>query len=378
MTEQILNLATTRSWPQPWLSSGRWDTALILLPAFISSLVALAFRDSLAGNQHIPLWAWVSFVLLVDVAHVYATLFRTYFNNSACEKKRGLLIAIPLACWVIGTLLYTIDYLLFWKALAYLAIFHFIRQQYGFMALYSRRGPVDFEKYRQLDQSIIYIATLYPLLYWHANLPRNFNWFVEGDFFESIPITLVDAGLMLYVITAALYLAKEIYLLRTTGFFNIPKNLIIGGTALSWWVGIVALNSDMAFTMTNVLSHGIPYMALIWLSHSSKGLERKDRIFSFSLSRGRQLALTFVPLFLAVLVLLAYLEEGLWDGLIWREHLSIFGIFFDLPQIHDAAILAILVPFLSLPQSTHYVLDGFIWRMKDNSSVWSEPSRGQI
>jgi hypothetical protein len=64
------------------------------------------------------------------------------------------------------------------------------------------------------------------------------------------------------------------------------------------------------------------------------------------------------------LVVFAYLEEGLWDGLIWREHASIFGAFTLLPKIQNCQVLSLLVPLLALPQSTHYVLDGFIWKVK--------------
>jgi hypothetical protein len=71
------------------------------------------------------------------------------------------------------------------------------------------------------------------------------------------------------------------------------------------------------------------------------------------------------------LFFLAYLEEGLWAGFIWREHLAVFKPFSYLPPLNDGGILALIVPLLSLPQSTHYVLDGFIWKVKDRSSVWS-------
>jgi hypothetical protein len=71
------------------------------------------------------------------------------------------------------------------------------------------------------------------------------------------------------------------------------------------------------------------------------------------------------------LVVLAYLEEGFWDGLIWREHQLFFWPFSFLPSVNDSVILALLVPLLALPQSTHYVLDGFIWRVKDKKSVWT-------
>jgi len=50
--------------------------------------------------------------------------------------------------------------------------------------------------------------------------------------------------------------------------------------------------------------------------------------------------------------------------LIWKEHGSIFAMFSSLPKIGNEQILSLLVPLLALPQSTHYVLDGFIWKIK--------------
>ena len=35
-------------------------------------------------------------------------------------------------------------------------------------------------------------------------------------------------------------------------------------TALCWGLGIVVFNSDYAFTVTNVIIHGVPYMALVY------------------------------------------------------------------------------------------------------------------
>jgi hypothetical protein len=375
VTQTVLNLAPSRTRPQPWLSSPTWDCLLILSPAFISSLVALALSSHFDGSQDLPLWAWVSFVLLVDVAHVYSTLFRTYLDPVAFARNRGLLLAIPAVCWGLGCLLYSIDALLFWKALAYLAVFHFIRQQYGFAALYSRKDPPTLARYRWIDHACIYLSTLYPLLYWHTHLPRPFNWFIEGDFIESVPHVVASVALVMYIVLAAAYIFKELFFLKTTAFFNIPKNLIITGTALSWWVGIVMLNSDMAFTMTNVLTHGIPYMGLIWLYHrnlkpelslSSTGESAKS-----AWMKVKSFALTYAPAFVIFLAVLAYLEEGIWDGFVWREHLAFFAPFAHLPTITDASVLAVLIPLLSLPQSTHYVLDGFIWRVKDKSSTWS-------
>jgi hypothetical protein len=358
---------------QAWLSSAWWDTLLIIGPAFLSSVVVLLFKQPIEDCPDLPLWAWVTFVLCIDVAHVYATLFRTYFRASTFEHNSTLLTLIPLSCWVIGALVYSIKALLFWRLLAYLAVFHFVRQQFGFIMLYSRKEPQPVRSFKWLDQLAIYMAAMYPLMFWHTNLPRNFSWFVEGDFIKNLPHQCVDAAFIVYVAVAAAYCVKELALFLKHRFFNVPKNLMLIGTALSWWVGIISVNSDLAFTMTNVVSHGIPYMALVWLYHHKDNDEQSRQEAGspnyFSRINGR--VMSNVLIFVLCLIGLAYLEEGLWAGLIWREHLSVFRPFANLPAITETAMLAILVPLLSLPQSTHYVLDGFIWRVKDKTSTWS-------
>lgn len=397
MTQAIAKTNATAVSKQPWLASMKWDCALIIAPAIVTSMIALACKPLLDNSQYMPLWAWVTFVLVVDVAHVYSTLFRTYFDRRSFSQHYSLLVIIPIACWVVGWWLYRMDDMYFWRALAYLAVFHFIRQQFGFVALYSRKDAPEFARLRWLDQLCVYTVTLYPLLYWHTHLPRNFNWFVDGDFVNAIPPVVNEIALTIYVLVVSIYVAKELWLFKSAGYLNAPKNLIVFGTALSWWVGIVALNSDLAFTMTNVVAHGVPYMALIWLYHNRAGTnggansgtsasakpqdaheagqtsEPSRRTSTWALTRN--LLLSFAPAFLLFLVMLAYLEEGFWDGLIWREHLTFFAPFASLPAITDAATLSILVPLLSLPQSTHYVLDGFIWRVKDKSSGWSAELR---
>lgn len=377
-------LTSTRS-RQPWLCSPSWDTSLIIAPALVSSALAIMCRTLWPDGHDLPLWAWVAFVLLIDVAHVYATLFRTYFEPAAREQHGTLLIAIPVACWVVGSLFYSIDALVFWRALAYLAVFHFIRQQYGFVMLYARHEIPEAAQFKWLDAACIYGATLYPLLYWHTHLPRNFSWFVEGDFFSLsfLDLDLLQQGAaVLFGGIAIAYFAKEFFFTLTTGSVNVPKNLIILGTAVSWWVGIVLFNSDMAFTVTNVVTHGIPYMALVWLyqgrissTESGDDSAAPRSSLSHAVSRFSRAALKSAPLFIVFLWALAYLEEGMWDGLVWREHLNFFQIFAVLPSITDASVLAILIPFLALPQSMHYVLDGFIWRIprqhQDSQNTWA-------
>ncbi|MBO2007935.1 hypothetical protein J4E00_02665 [Siccationidurans soli] len=342
--------------PMPWIRSPRYDGLLILAPPFLALLVVLGLPAHYRSTAAMPLLAWVALVVLIDVAHVYGTLFQTYFDPIKRRERRTLLWVAPVACYVVGVVLHSLGGLLFWRVLAYLAVFHFIRQQYGFLRIYSRQeSPAPG---RWLATALVYYATIYPLLYWHFSPDRNFNWFVDGDFVQldwpagRLVATMLYAGLILA------YIARESYLWHRKRTFNLPRNLLLAGTLVSWYVGIVLFNGDLAFTLLNVVSHGIPYLALVW----NGGPSRPDA--PAPPRRGAWAGRYGLSIFLGAVVLFAFLEEGLWDGLVWREHGSVFGWFQQLPTIANPGLLMWLVPLLALPQSTHYVLDGFIWRRR--------------
>jgi hypothetical protein len=340
--------------PQPWLYSPLADDALILLPAFLVVLLVELWPAAFAGET--TPWMWLLLVVGIDVAHVYSTIFRTYMDPEARRRHRTLLGLAPMICWLVGVMLYSGGALTFWRTLAYLAVFHFVRQQYGFLRLYSRMERLAAWE-RWVDGLAIYLATLYPLVYWHTH-PRSFHWFLSGDFVPLAIPWLSQAVGALYVAVLALYAAKE---LRRWPRVNLPKHLILAGTALSWYAGIVRHNGDLAFTVTNVVAHGVPYMALIWI-YQRKQYERQPSAYLRKWFRPRM-----APAYLGLLLLLAYLEEALWDTLVWRDHTQFFAWLSMLGQVEDDGLMAMVVPLLAVPQATHYVLDGFLWRRQSSS-----------
>ena len=102
-----------------------------------------------------PRWGWVAMILLVDVAHVYSTAFRVYFDAGEFRRRPALYVGVPLAGFAIGWALYSESEMLFWRVLAYLAVFHFVRQQYGWMALYRARGGEGAGVGRWIDTAAI-------------------------------------------------------------------------------------------------------------------------------------------------------------------------------------------------------------------------------
>lgn len=354
---------------QPWLRSAEFDLPFILCPPLISVLFVLAYMSTVTEVTPIPLWGWVVVVLCVDVAHVYSTLFRTYFHSDEVRANRSMLVVIPVVCWLIGVFLYSFGAEIFWRFLAYTAVFHFMRQQYGFMRLYSRKDVASVVN-QKLSTSVIYLATLYPILYWHTHQPRRFHWFVQGDFITGIPEIVSTICGAVYLVVASAYFASEVVDARKQGFFNIPKNALIVGTMMSWYVGIVLFDGDLAFGVTNVVAHGIPYMALVWLYGRRQSEQSvSPRIFG-RVPYSAFFSTLAVPLFIGLLILFAYVEEGLWAGLVWRDHLEFFFPFADLSAIEANDTLTWLVPLLTLPQATHYVLDGFIWRIRETGANW--------
>lgn len=338
-----------------WLFSAPVDLAVFLGSALLA-LAALplgaAFGLLTGEDTGAPDWAWVPAVLLVDVAHVWATGFRVYFDPAELRRRPVLYALVPIVGYLLGVALYSESERLFWRVLAYVAVFHFVRQQYGWVALYRARAGERDRFGAWLDALTIYLATVYPLVYWHAHLPRNFWWFLPGDF-AALPPALAQVLAPVYVAVLAFYAGRALYLWCVVRQPNPGKDVVVATTGICWYVGIVSYNSDYAFMVTNVLTHGIPYFALIgWY---------QVKVRPESLSGGRWSRLLW---FVGVLWLLAYGEELLWDRGIWHRREWLFGEPWDLGRWEVA-----VAPLLALPQVTHYLLDGFIWRRSSNPQL---------
>jgi len=336
---------------QPWIHKAKTDIFFILMPPFFVLAIVFLFQKQLAKiEQDYSFYTWLLLIVFVDVAHVYATLFKTYFVKSEFISRKKLYIGLPVFCFLLGFVLFLFGSKVFWSSLAYVAVFHFIRQQYGFMRLYAR---TEDKSYAWIDKFVIYTATLYPMLYWFLSPKKEFNWFVENEFFTyPIPFLLYILT-WIYFIIVFFYVVRTMYLLLKYRFFNIPKNAVIVGTFLSWYFGIVYFNNDLIFTLLNVVSHGIPYIALIYVTEIEKKTnEDLGCLNKFKHYKG-------LLFFLFFLFLVASFEEFTWDILVWQEQLS-------KPKFNVSAWQFILVPLLTVPQFTHYLLDGFIWKNKSN------------
>lgn len=333
-----------------WLFSRRVD--LLVFGGTAAVALALVLAGPRQGTAE-PEWSWLAGVLLIDVAHVWSTAFVVYLDPAEWRRRPVLYGGVPLACFAAGIALYAAGgEAAFWRVVAYLAVFHFIRQQFGWVMLYRARNGERDRLGRIVDGATVYAATLYPLIYWHAHLPRDFSWMKQGDFATGLPPWVATLAGYAYLALIGAYVARAV-VQRPVSW---GKHLVVATTAACWYVGIVGTNADYAFTVTNVFIHGVPYLALVYIysRNAARQPASRDGATAWFVRRG-------LVVFVASLWAVAYVEELLWDRAVWHDRPYLFGDGWD-----SGRAVAILVPLLAVPQLAHYVLDAVLWRRRSN------------
>lgn len=359
--------ADTASRPGPgdagssWIFSAPLDLLVFLGPILLSALLLPILAG--AEREHTPLWAYVGFVVAVDVAHVWATLFRTYLDTAELRRRPALYtLPIPIIL-IISFLLFRQGSWLFWTAAAYFAIFHFIRQDYGFLALYRHRAGETELIDRRLDALALTAGALGPVLLWHASPSRRFDWFGAGERFlfgqGGLSPALRPIILGLWGLAAALWLGRLIQRARAGRPVSRGKVLFMVLVHLRWSIGSLFDHPLVSLAFIN-LFHGLPFVALVWRCVERGWREREPETWSERLLSSLALSRRWW-IYLIILIALALGEELTWEVLVWRDYLPADAAL-ALPELgRNGTALAVSV--LALPQLLHYFLDGFIWKM---------------
>jgi hypothetical protein len=345
----------------PWIWSPALDLAVFALPAFAACALAALVRGREAGA--LPEWGWLFFVLGVDVAHVWSTIFRTYLDPAELARRPARYVGVPLGCWAVGALLHARSPALFWRVLAYAAVLHFVRQQLGWAAVYRARARTTGWADRLVDGLALYAATCVPIFLWHVSLPRPFSWFLPGDFVDLGRLaSFAPAAKGAFAFALVAFAVWHAYRVARGAPIAAGKIALVASTAFGWYVGVVLAPDDLTFTLMNVLPHGVPYVALLW-AYAKAGRRRSPR------TPAARVAGYGFGAFAGALLLLAFVEEMAWDRLVWHERPWLFGL---LPEIELGGLAHLVVPLLALPQATHYALDALLWRRGEANATQAE------
>ena len=152
------------------------------------------------------------------------------------------------------------------------------------MMLYKTRSG-DFNSQQVLpDKWVIYLSMFYPLAHWHLVPKRNFSWFIENDFIffhqwfhHSWLMFMLNVANILYWLIILGWVGQEVWVIRKVGMgINTGKIIWVLTTASNWYLGIIFFNSDLVFSVSNVVAHGVPYLVLItWYVTRKRDLLRR-------------------------------------------------------------------------------------------------------
>lgn len=210
------------------------------------------------------------------------------------------------------------------------------------------------------------MAALGPILWWHSQLEGSaIAWFVDGDFVPGLPSAVGWVALGLEAVLVLVYVVVAIGDHRR-GAPAPGKHLVVLTTVWAWSFGIVFFPNDLVFTVTNVLVHGIPYLVLVVVT----GRRRRQQGASTSV-----MVRAGVVAVIATVWAAAFVEELCWDWFVYGERpwllpgagATVQDALEDVRESHWPRLVVIAV--LSVPQITHYILDGFIWRRRDNAAL---------
>lgn len=351
-----------------WVVSPLADLCCFAGPLVLACGIAWLTANSV-GEDEVPLHWWIPLGTCVDVAHVYGTLYRTVFDSEATSRNWYLyLMAGP------GLFCITLCINLFlgmkwgWTLLAYFAMYHFAKQPFGILCLYKARFGERGARNHQWDYYTCMLGAAIPMLLIHVWDPdpeaRNvLRWFYSGEqFLFRLPEFTRMPLQILYVLVPTAWFLRLLYQRLREGVpINFGKIFIMGAQYLTWYMG----TSDHHLTSLafHNLFHGMSSMLLVYVAVNRR-MEtwRRERPSTMCWTDKLNEALVSSPwLYVGFAVVLAAIEEVLWDLLVEQEKMP-QDTYRRLPKFSPTQ-QAVFTSFLMMPQLSHYFLDGFIWKM---------------
>lgn len=287
-------------------------------------------------------------ILVVDQLHVYFTYIQVGFWKKITEDQwRFYKIAgICLFCFLLaygGFFIYGI--VAVFVVVKYLTMFHFCRQQYGWLRLIQGKMQIS-SGAALLSEIALQVFCLMPLLIGHSK-KYYFSWFVGVPNLFSIPDGLADLFWTSYILFCLSYLIFEIYAYNKDLYpFNSTRLSILIFTFICWNLTFLG-HKDLPHLRVFLLAghHVLSYIYLVYYFNTVRG---RQSLKKFAFSTGAVLALFLV------IVLFRNSIQGLTPARLQFLRLSlsddIYKYFYP------------IIPFLWALTIFHFILDGFIWK----------------
>eukprot|EP00759_Apiculatamorpha_spiralis_P034615 PhF_6_TR35703/c0_g1_i1/m.51837 len=316
-------------------------------------------------HDYLPVWGYILIVAFTDVGHVWTTTFRTHLDSEENNRRWFLYNVGPVIILAVSVALHYFSERVFWTMLGYLAIYHFAKQQYGFLALIKSKGP-DCRVDWTADKYFLYLGAVFPILMWHSDETRKFDWFNRDDDI-AVPLHKVPYSyeffLCCWVSNAIAFAIRQLQLMNQ-GIFNRKKVQFIFSCWLTWGIGVLLNHKLIALTFLN-LFHAMPAFAIIFCVCKNRWAKAYpttslESFVKWICQPGRW------PFYAAAFMFIGLVEEILWETMVWHDYTDhIFE--WDPRQRFGELGYSFISCLLTLPQSSHYVLDAWIWKQGKDS-----------
>lgn len=348
----------------------------------------LWFLNAGLGWDMVSIWfIWVTFV---DTPHFFGTYSRTFLDKEEFKRRKTLLLgsmgwflAGPLAIGISyllfssGSANYEIPWTLFVAFFGIWAYWHVVRQHYGFMALYKKKGnELDKTDYR-IDSSLLYGGLMIPFIVFVFRHPETRPIIGLQEGYD--PILFGDVGLTSFVQGTALGIIGLIALVFVARqFFLYSKGIAINGPKVLFMLAVVPLHificySDavlatgfFAFGAFVTVFHDLQYHAIVWFHHKNRyhkpGVDASRFGIASKISKNLGvfiLCAVMMGLLVRLLGCTIEIHPGCFPFYISSED-NMFGAFNT-----DRLFQGILIGFAL----QHYFLDQFIWRTSKDKEL---------
>jgi len=164
-----------------WVFSKREDLIWVIFPTLVGFLIISLYyliTDYLKISENVTILVlYLSWALLFDGTHAFATYSRTYLDKEFFSQNKPLLLK-SLLVFLVGPIFIlsfyflnnnqneaSISFIIFNRFAICYAYYHLIRQHWGFLVIYRKKNNEPDDITRKLDGYLLALGTIYPFLH---------------------------------------------------------------------------------------------------------------------------------------------------------------------------------------------------------------------
>ena len=350
-----------------WLDRPAFDGTWYIGSALAGWAMLLA--HVVFGVSALALW-WV-WILFLDGPHLWATVSRTYLDPLERDGRRAVLLGsltwglLPLGVMVYGATTGShVPWLIFLAFGQVWAYWHVVRQHYGFLVMYQRKGGEPAGAENPVDYWAFYTLMMAPFASFalrHPDARAALGLPAALSPFDHVAVALLGAAT---AVAGVLYVGKEIRRWARGETISGTKNLYLLSFVPLHLVTLLAPGWSTSISLLAVApivtaGHNLQYEGIVWAygrrrySADSARFGAAGRVFSNPL--------VWYGIGLGIALVMRYTSWSL-DGE--------FGPFpegrWTLGGFRPVEVVAAFWWFVAMH---HYYLDQKIWRVSRDASV---------